>query len=150
MEREHPSRIGEAEWDELCALLAPISENYLRRLLRESGLPLAPLVEGVRQESLEALESSLLRLLEEYERDRGPGGVRRRSQVRKLMIEAKDHARWAARRDPEKRTAKEETVLWLMTWLENPPLFPEWVRLRRAALAQIAGKGRGGALNSTE
>jgi hypothetical protein len=22
-------------------------------------------------------------------------------------------------------------ALWMLTWLENPPLFPQWVRLRR-------------------
>jgi hypothetical protein len=24
-------------------------------------------------------------------------------------------------------------ALWILTWLENPPLFPQWVRLRREA-----------------
>ena len=48
------------------------------------------------------------------------------------MIEAKDHARWAAR-NPEKRAEKQEMALWMLTWLENPPLFPQWVKLRREA-----------------
>lgn len=106
--------------------LAPISGSYLRRLLRESGVPLSPLIEGVRQESFEALESSLLNLLTEYER----GDLASRTSVRRLVIEAKDHARWAAR-NPDKRAAKQEMVLWMLTWLENPPLFPQWVKLRR-------------------
>lgn len=115
----------------LRALLAPISDNYLRHLLRDSGVPLAPMVEGVRQESLDALESSLCALLAEYE----AGDAARRAQVRKLVITAKDHARLAARREAKDGFPKEEMILWMLTWLENPPLFPAWIRLRRAALS---------------
>jgi hypothetical protein len=126
LERERPARIGEAEWAMLRAELGNISAAYLRRLLRESGVPLAPLVEGVHQETFEALESSLLTLLEEYEHS---DPVRRQS-IRRVVIEAKEHARWAARK-PERRLEKEEMALWMLTWLENPPLFPQWVRIRR-------------------
>jgi hypothetical protein len=126
LERERPSRIGEMEWARLHIDLGPISGSHLRRLLRESGVPLSPLVEGVRQETFEALESSLLKLLAEYE----SGNAARRQSVRKLVIEAKEHARWAARK-PERREDKVEMALWMLTWLENPPLFPQWVRLRR-------------------
>jgi hypothetical protein len=119
-------RIGAAEWTALSAELNGISASYLRRLLRESGVPLDPLIEGVRQETFEALESSLLKLLAEYE----SGNAARRQSVRKLVIEAKEHARWAARK-PERREDKVEMALWMLTWLENPPLFPQWVRLRR-------------------
>jgi len=97
-------------------------------LLRESGVPLAPLVEGVRQETFDALESSLLNLLAEYER----GDAAAKTSVRRSVIEAKDHARWAAR-ILDKRAEKQEMALWILTWLENPPLFPQWVRLRREA-----------------
>ena len=131
--REHPGRIGEPEWNALLRLLAPVSENYLRRLLRECGVPLEPVVEGVRQESLDALEASLLVLAEEYQR----GDAARRSQVRRMVIAAKDHARWAARR-AEARALRQEMALWLLNWLENPTLFPEWVRLRRRALGRTA------------
>jgi len=124
--REHPARIGEMEWAKLRMDLSPVSGSYLRRLLRESGVPLSPLVEGVRQESFEALESSLLNLLEEYERS----DPARRQSIRRVVIEAKEHARWAARK-PERRVEKEEMALWLLTWLENPPLFPQWVQIRR-------------------
>lgn len=126
LEREHPARVGEAEWAILRAEIVGISPSYLRRLLRESGVPLGPLVEGVRQETFEALESSLLRLLEEYE----CSDPARRQSIRRIVIEAKDHARWAARK-PERRVEKEEMALWMLTWLENPPLFPQWVRIRR-------------------
>jgi hypothetical protein len=118
--------VGETQFQELRRRLAPVSEGYLRRLLRESGLPLAPLVEGVRQGTLDELETSLLRLLDEYERS----GPDRRTAVRRLVITGKDRARWAARRE-EFRIAKEEMVLWMTTWLENPPVFRQWLVLRR-------------------
>ena len=126
LERQRPARIGEREWAMLRVELDPISGSYLRRLLRESGVQLSPLVEGVRQESFDALESSLLKLLDEYE----SGDVAMRTTIRRLVIESKDHARWAARK-PEKRGEKQEMALWMLTWLENPPLFPQWVKLRR-------------------
>jgi hypothetical protein len=125
---EQPREIGEPEWEALRRLLAPISESYLRRLLRDSGIPLTLLVEGVRQDSFETLEASLLRLLVEYEH----ADSQRRLAIRRLVIAARDHARWASRQDAE-RVKKAEMMLWRLTWLENPPLFPEWVRLRRAA-----------------
>ncbi|HEY6343092.1 MAG TPA: hypothetical protein VIY49_16480 [Bryobacteraceae bacterium] len=131
LESESRAFIGDREWEELKALLAPISENYLRKLLRDSGAPLEPLIEGVRQESLDALEASLVKLLEQYERgDRG-----RRMRVRRAVVAAKDHARWASgsrQKDAGKRAEKQEMILWMTVWLENPPLFGEWVRLRRA------------------
>ena len=33
----------------------------------------------------------------------------------------------------EKRAQKEEMVQWMLVWLENPAIFPQWVKLRRAA-----------------
>jgi hypothetical protein len=126
IERIRPVLIGEAEWDALRSELSPVSTGYLRRLLRDSGLPLSSLIDGVRQETFEALEGSLLKLLEEYRQ----GDSGRRTSVRRVVIEAKDHARWAAKK-PEKRAEKEEMALWMLTWLENPPLFPQWVQLRQ-------------------
>jgi hypothetical protein len=129
LETVKPEQVGDAEWDELRRLLAPVSESYLRKLLRESGVALAPLVEGVRQETLEALESSLMRMLVEYE----AGSRERRALVRKAVITAKDHARLAARKE-EVRVLKEEMILWMLTWLEHPALFPDWLRLRKNVL----------------
>jgi hypothetical protein len=126
--------IGDREWEELKALLAPISENYLRKLLRDSGAPLEPLIEGVRQESLDALETSLVKLLEEYER----GDRERRMRIRRAVVTAKDHARWASgprQKNARKKAEKQEMILWMTVWLENPPLFGEWVRLRRARVS---------------
>src|ERR1022692_2675220 len=113
IEREKPPPIGLDEFERLKEELRPISESYLRKLLRDSGVALAPMVEGVRQSNLGALELSLLALLVEYE----SGDDAHRRAVRKLVITAKDHAKW---------THKEENLLWLTTWLENPPLFPAW------------------------
>jgi len=125
--RARPSEIGETEFDELRRALAPISESYMRRLLRDSGVILAPMVAGVRQASLDALETSLLALQREYDE----GDALRRDRVRRIVIGAKDHARWAARA-PARREQKTEMVLWMLTWLENPPLFAQWIKLRRA------------------
>jgi len=126
IERTTPRLIGEVEWETLLRTLAPVSESYLRRLLREAGVPLTPVIEGVRQESFDALESSLLKLLTEYEK----GDPAMRTRVRRAVIAAKDHAKLAARK-PERREEKQEMILWMLTWLENPPLFPDWVQLRR-------------------
>lgn len=130
--------IGDREWDQLRALLAPVSENYLRRLLRESGAPLSPLIEGVRQESLDALEASLAKLLDEYEK----GDRERRARARRAVITAKDHARWALRqqKSDDEKAEKQEMILWMTTWLENPPLFREWapLRLKQTARAEIS------------
>ncbi len=148
LDQHGAGEIGEAELDNLRNTLSPISESYLRTLLRESGAELAPLVAGVRQTNLDELESSLLALLDEYER----GDAEQRAAVRRLVITAKDHARWSLKK-AAKRTAesapvdtetvsddaaisdKEEIILWMITWLENPPLFPQWVRLRRTQIA---------------
>jgi len=126
LEEQRPARIGETEFEALGRALAPVSESYLRKLVRESGVPLDAMVEGVRQGSFDELEASLLRFQDEYER----GDPARRAAVRRVVITSKEHARLAAR-NPEKRTEKEEMILWMLTWLENPPLFADWVRLRR-------------------
>ena len=102
LEEHHPPQIGEAEFALLRAELAPVSESYLRKLLRECGVPLHPLVEGVRQGTFAELEASLLGMLAEYQ----SGDPARRMAVRRLVITAKEHARLAAR-NPAKRPEKE-------------------------------------------
>lgn len=115
----HQGPIGPREWAAIQSALAPISDSYLRRLLRSSVAELHPLVEGVRQDDLAGLERTLLALL----------GEERRS-ARTLIIEAKDHAKWSQKKHPE----KEEMILWMLTWLENPGIFPEWLAIRKEAL----------------
>jgi len=126
LEEHHPALIGEADFALLRVALAPVSESYLRKLVRECGVPLDPMIEGVRQATFAELEASLLRLLAEYQSSDPP----RRMAVRRLVITAKEHARLAAR-NPAQRPDKEEMILWLTTWLENPPVFQEWVAIRR-------------------
>lgn len=124
--QHHPSLIGEAEFARLRESLAPVSESYLRKLVRDSAVALHPLVEGVRQSTLDELEATLLRLLVEYE----PGDAARRMKVRRLVITAKEHARLASR-NPQHRVQKQEMILWMTTWLDNPPLFRDWIAIRR-------------------
>ena len=112
-----PALIGTPERDSIRAAIGPISDSYLKKLLRECGVALGPLVEGVRQENLDALERSLLAM--PADRD-----------GRKCVIEAKDHAKFTLKKHPE----KEEMILWMITWLENPAIFESWVKLRRGVL----------------
>jgi hypothetical protein len=124
LQRAQPPRVGEDEWREIAGLLAPISDRTLRKLLRESGWPLDPVIEGVRQETPEELERTLLALLEEYLHAVDP---ERKQACRRAVITAKDHARFRSEE-------KAEAILWMLTWLENPAVFPAWARLRKNAL----------------
>jgi hypothetical protein len=125
--RTRPATIAAPEWNEIARELAPVSESYLRDLLRGCGVPLHPLIEGVRQDSLENLERTLRQLLAQYE----SADPATRRTCRDLVIRAKDHARFSQRTKPE----KEEMVLWMITWLENPAAFPLWLSLRKRRLA---------------
>lgn len=132
--------VTEEEFARLAELLAPVSLGYLRRLLRQSGVPLEPLVEGVRQESAGQLHRSLLALEREYRRARESGDRARQQLCRRLVIEAKDHARWALRRMKEPsaaRTWREEAIEWMRVWLEDPALFPLWSELRLRQLEKV-------------
>lgn len=108
-----------------------LSESAVRKALREIGFPMTPLVEGVRQDSFGELERTLLALLAEY----GAGDSERRRACRREVIRAKDHARLAlAREAGEARERRTEMILWMMTWLENPGVFADWLALRKRAL----------------
>lgn len=115
-------RVTQREFEELLREFAPVSESALRHLLRDSGVPLEAAVRGVDQSTLPLLRETLLDLTEEY--TRGNSGVRR------VVITAKDHAKFAAARNPD----KQEMVLWMLTWLENPSVFPAWVAMRSRLL----------------
>jgi hypothetical protein len=94
-------------------------------------------VEGVRQESFAELERTLLVIDREYAAAREAGDEARARACRRAIIEAKDHARLALRNPkihPEKATQKQEMILWLLTWLENPGVFQAWLDLRKQAL----------------
>src|SRR4051812_21629737 len=122
--------IDEAAMAQIGQALAPVSPTYLRKLVRAAGLPMSPLVEGVCQQTLADLERTLLALQNEYELA-SPADKR---GCRAIVIAAKDHARWALRKpgvDAGKVLPKQEMLLWIMTWLENPSLFPAWVLIRK-------------------
>ncbi|MCC6859901.1 MAG: hypothetical protein IT158_15140 [Bryobacterales bacterium] len=129
--------VAEAEWAEIAALLAPVGEQSLRRLLWESGVRVAQPLAGVRQGSFPQLEESLLEMGAAYREALESGDRERARRCRRVVIQAKDHARLAAlnrRTAPRKRTEKEEMVRWMLVWLENPPVFPGWVKLRKRAM----------------
>lgn len=129
VEARPPGPVGGEEWGRIREVLAPVSDGYLRDLLRELGVPLEPLVAGVDQTSFDTLEASLAALLDLYQRGSAPA-------ARRLVLQAKDHARWASVRakDESRRTVKREMVEWMRVWLENPAVFPAWARLRRIRL----------------
>jgi hypothetical protein len=115
------SFIGEPEFVALGRDLE-IPEAALRKLLRDTGVALHPMVEGVRQDSFENLGRTLTDLQRQYEL----AGCEQARRIRRLVITAKEHAKFAARSKPEKR----EMVEWLLVWLENPPVFETWLKLR--------------------
>lgn len=134
VDAHRPEFIDEVAFGDLARLLAPIGESYLRRLLRESEVPLAPLVEGVRQDSFPQLERTLDAIGREYAEAVSAGAAPRAQACRRAVITAKDHARLALRKlTGAERGAREEMVLWMLTWLENPGIFPEWLILRKRA-----------------
>jgi hypothetical protein len=136
--RSNVQQVGEIEWAALLQELAPVSVTYLRRLLRENaeeaGVMLSPMIEGVRQDTFDNLQRTLIALQGEYL----PANPERRKEIRKLVIEGKDHARLAAKKfgvgAEDKLAQKQEMQLWMLTWLENPTLFSQWVFLRRLQL----------------
>lgn len=116
-----------AVWQRLRVELAPISEGYLRRLLRASGVALTPEVEGVRQEDFGALERTLLA-----------------ATGREAVLLAKRHAELARRSPRANWAVKTEMIEWMRVWLETPDAFPVWVKLRKATPAwQRMGSGGG-------
>jgi hypothetical protein len=129
-----PAAITETVWRELLALLAPVSENYLRELLRQTGLPFEQPYAGIRQHTLEELKQSLREMLAVYTEAMAAGNRERARYCRRQVIGAKDRARFLARArrtPPEKQAQKEEMAQWMLVWLENPEVFPAWVEARR-------------------
>lgn len=118
-ERDSLAPVDRAEVELLHAALAPISDSYFRKLLRASGARLSPEAEGVRQDTLEDLERTLLALL-----------VQPEPEARRAVIEARNHARLAQQRKPTPE--REEKILWMTVWLENRPLFADWLAVRKA------------------
>jgi len=134
---EHPTAITEAVWQGLLMRLAPVSESYLRDLLRQTGLPFEQPYAGVRQHTFEELEQSLRELQHVYAESMSTGNRDRARYARRQVIAAKDRARFLAanpRTPPEKQAQKEEMLQWMLVWLENPDVFPAWVDARKRVL----------------
>jgi len=115
-------------------MLGPISESYLRHLLADIGVPVEAPFGGVRQKTFEELEQSLIEMQAEYARAQAAGDRSRATLCRNAVIQAKDHARLSARSpkaSAEKKAMKQEMVEWMLVWLENPGVFPAWVKLRK-------------------
>jgi hypothetical protein len=126
--------IGVAEWQAALRTLAPVSESYLRDLLRETGLPFAQPFAGIRQKSFTELEQDLREMLAIYLAAMRAGDRQRARYCRRQVIAAKDRARFAAhnpKTSPEKKAQKEEMAQWMLVWLENPTVFPAWVEIRK-------------------
>ncbi len=98
--------------DAIATHLAPITEDNLRRLLRETGLPLHPLVEGVWQDSPQTLVRTLIALARLY--------PEHPVETRHLVLEAKEHAKFLRR---------SEVLFWTLRWFENPGIFDAWATL---------------------
>ena len=129
-----PAAVTEAVWRELLAHLSPVSESYLRELLRATGLPFEQPYAGIRQHTFEELEESLSEMLAVYVESMAGGNRERARYCRRQVIGAKDRAKWMAADEkvaPEKRAQKAEMVRWMMVWLENPEVFPAWVEVRK-------------------
>ena len=132
----HPEAITGAVWFELLTRLAPVSESYLRELLRQTALPFEQPYAGIRQHTFEELEQSLGEMLAVYADAKAAGDRDRARYARRQVIGAKDRARFLARAkrtSPEMRARKEEMVEWMLVWLENPEVFPAWLEARQRA-----------------
>jgi hypothetical protein len=126
--------IGEPEWQAAQRALAPVSESYLRDLLRATGLPFAQPYAGIRQQSFADLECDLRAMLAIYVEAIRVGDRERARYCRRQVIAAKDRARLPAgspKTSPEKKARKLEMAQWMLVWLENPEVFPAWVEIRK-------------------
>lgn len=115
--QHQPPVIDPAFFSLLQQELHPISTAYLRRLLLQADAPLHPLVEGVRLDTFRHFCRSLFLLNEMHQRT----GAETKTIIRRLIIDAKNHARWSD---------KSEMVEWLLVWLHDPTLFDTWAKLR--------------------
>ena len=134
------AEITEPVWHDLLRALGPVSESYLRDLLRSTGLPFAQPFAGVRQHNLEELEASLREMLDVYRAAQSSGDRERARYCRRQVIAAKDRAKFQAAQTP----IKAEMSQWMLVWLDNPEVFPAWVEARKSA---IQAEGSGAALS---
>jgi hypothetical protein len=133
---EQPAAITEAVWHGLLLRFAPVSDSYLRDLLRDTGLPFEQPYAGIRQHTFEELEQSLRDMLKVYTEAAAAGNRERARSCRRQVIAAKDRAKFLARSPriaADKQREKQEMAQWMLVWLENPEVFPAWVDARKRA-----------------
>jgi hypothetical protein len=131
---EQPAAITERVWQQLLQHLTPVSESYLRDLLRTTGLPFEQPYAGIRQHNWEELEQTLREMQKVYAEAIDAGLRERARYCRRQVIAAKDRARFLSHSPKitaEKREMKEQMVQWMIVWLENPEVFPAWVEARK-------------------
>lgn len=141
LEAHKPAVVDRAAADAIRRNVGEVSDNTFRHALLESGYPLDPLVEGVNQSTLEDLARTLLALAAVYD----TSARAERMRMRAMVVESKRHARFAAanrKLDGARREEKEEMLLWISTWIENPPLFAGWLNLRLAQRSAAQGGDR--------
>jgi hypothetical protein len=147
LEKEHPPAVTELVWRDLLQRLAPVSESYLRDLIRAEGLPCEQPFAGIDQHTLDALEGSLRDMLTVYVEALEAGNRERARYCRRQVIAAKDRAKFQVqtpRTAPERKALKQEMVQWMLVWLENPEVFPTWVEARK----RVPGSGPSGELDA--
>ena len=135
---EQHAAITEGVWRDLLRRLAPVSESYLRDLLRATGLAFDQPYAGVRQHSFEELEESLREMHQVYAGAMAAGDGERARYCRRQVIGAKDRAKFLAlnaRTSPEKAALKQEMTQWMLVWLDDPEIFPAWVDAWKRARA---------------
>ena len=106
--------IDEDAWARIRAAIAPVSDSYLRKLVRATGLAMSTVVEGVCQDSFSELERTLIAMQSGYE----AADASDRRKFRVAVITAKDHAKWALQKpglDAARKLQKEEMLLWMLT-----------------------------------
>jgi hypothetical protein len=125
-----PARVTEAVWLDLLRQLSPVSESYLRDLIRDTDMPFDQPYAGIRQHTFEELEESLRGMLDVYVAATAEGNRGRARYCRRQVIAAKDRAKFLAGKQPH----KQEMVQWMLVWLENSEVFPAWVDARKRAI----------------
>ncbi len=147
---ERPAAITEAVWRDLLQRFAPVSESYLRELLRATNLPFEQPYAGIRQHRFDELEQSLMEMLAVYSEAAAAGNRERARYCRRQVIAAKDRAKFLAANPgtaPEKQAAKREMAEWMLVWLENPEVFPAWLAARKKNLDKPANMRPNGNMN---
>lgn len=115
------SQIGESEWTELRNALPDVSAS----VIQQAGLPVDAPWCGVHQHTFEELEKSLREFSAIYE-----SRPDLREFTRQQVIAAKDRAKFLAARntiDAETRVRKAAMAEWMLIWLGDPALFPDWL-----------------------